>query len=118
MINTEDFERELIERGYIKYKPSPFKDDCVTDSFQKVIKDDSNKRKYFVDWDKWDFSRYVDANHPDLNNPAFEGSTQLTTKDGEVVDITLHAGWGIKKAEEFLAKLFDTGWFKLYDNDY
>lgn len=108
---------DLLDHGYNDYKPSVFDGDCVTRCYQKAFRD-GDDRKYFLTWHEWDFSKYADHRHPELLDHTFEGETQLTTTDGDVINITFLSGWGREKAEKFMEKLFDTGWFKKYDHDY
>lgn len=108
---------ELIKRGYNRFNPTPFDNESVTDCYQKTFRDKNNDRKYFLTYHKWDFSRFADARHPELNYPSYEAETQLTTKDGGVINLTFLHLWKPKEAEEFLEKLFETGWFKKYDED-
>ena len=108
---------ELIKRGYNRFEPSVFDNDSISDCYQKAFWDENSNRKYFLTYKQWDFSRYSDTNHPDLNFPSYEAETQLTTKDGGVINLTFLHLWKPKEAEEFLEKLFETGWFKKYDED-
>lgn len=108
---------DLLDHGYNDYKPGPFDGDCVTRCYQKAFRD-GDYRKYFLTWHEWDFSKYADPRHPELLDHTFEGETQLTTTDGYVINITFLSGWKREKAEKFMEKLFNTGWFEKYDHDY
>lgn len=110
---------DLLKHGYYEYKPSPFDSDCVKKCYQKSFKDKNGNRKYFLTWKEWDFSQYADYHHPELEyQHSFEGNTQLITTDDDAIEITFFNGWSRDRAEKFLKKLFDTGWFEKYDNDY
>ena len=107
-------EKELEKHGYKKYSPSCWDNDCVKDVFQKAVVDDKGNRKYFLDWRKWDFGKY---NLYDFDKPSYEGMVQLETINNQTINITLFAGWELKDAEFFMKRLFDTGWFKKYDDE-
>ena len=106
---------ELIEKGYKIYAPSAFSDDCITDIYQKSFSDEDDKRKYFLTWNQWDFSRY--ASHDEsFNNPIFEGGAQLMTHDENTIEFKFFSGWDIEKAEQMLEKIYQLGDFRKYDD--
>lgn len=110
-----DIESTLIKKGYQRFSPSPFDGECVMKCYQTAVRNNNGDRQYFITWKKWDFSQYKNGNHSELEKPRYEAYTQLTTKDGNVIDITFLNGWEPEKAEEFMEKLFNTGWFRDYD---
>ena len=111
-------DKELIYRGYKPFKPGPFDDECITQGFQKAIRDENDDRKYFITFKKWDFSRYDKVK--ELNDcVSYEGDTQLAyKKNGEFMNITFLHGWEAEEVEEFLDNLFSTGLFEKYDMKY
>lgn len=116
---NDQTEKKLLDCGYCRFKPSPFDGENVTDCYQKAFRDEDDNRKYFLTYHRWDFSQYAYRCHdPNLNKPSYEAETQLTTKNGGVLNITFLSQWEPEDAEEFLAKLFETGWFKKYDDEY
>lgn len=103
---------DLINAGYTRYDPPRFKD-CVTDIFQKCIKDDIGKR-YFITVERWDYSG-ISAQGAAIS-PHFQWWNQMTYKsNGETVEIECFHGWSIEDAEKFYADLWRTGWFKYYE---
>ena len=108
----------LLNQGYEQYKPSPFDGESVKTIFQKVFRNEDNKRKYFLTWKKWVYEKYADSMHPELKDPRYEGETQLCQKKiGQYIYLTFLHGWNAEDAEEFLEKLFEAGWFENYDKD-
>lgn len=106
-------DEQLKENGYQYYAPSILDGECVTGLYQRSFGDDETYKKYFLTWKKWDFSRFADQLHLDLNEPKYEGNTQLGLKDGSgTIDITFLNGWELDKAEKFMKQLFATGWFE------
>ena len=103
-----------IERKSGTDEKVPTISDEPTIDFEKL--DEDGMKKYFLTYHRWDFSRYSDVNHPDLNYPSYEAETQLTTKNGGIINLTFLHVWEPKDAEEFLEKLFETGWFRKYDD--
>lgn len=100
---------ELLSRGYTRYNP-PLHKECVTDFFQKCIKDDVGKR-YYIDIELWDFSRFA-------RNlmPRYQASVQLTHKQtGPVVDIVCHDGWSIDALEQYYDDLWSSGKYEYYE---
>lgn len=112
----KDIEKDLLSKGYHQFKPSGFDGECVTDCYQTAIRNSEGDREYFITWRKWDFSRYNYNNDSHLDEPAYEAETHLNTHDKNVIDITFHNGWEPEAVEEFMKKLFATGWFLEYDN--
>ena len=112
-------DQELIKKKYNRFNPSNLDGQYVTDLYQKSFTDQNNNRKYFLIWKKYDFSKYADRFHKDLNKPRYEGDTQLTfNENNQVINLTFLDGWSTNDAEKFLEKLFATGWFKKYDDLY
>lgn len=105
----------LYKLDYRRFNPGAFESESVTDCYQKAFRDENDDRKYFLTWRKWDFSKYATVDN-NLEEPAYDAYTQLTTKDGDVINIEFLSGWEPQKAEEFLDKLFETGWFRKYDD--
>lgn len=102
-------DEQLEKNGYQYYEPSILDGECVTSLYQRSF----DGKKYFLTWRKWDFSRFADQLHLDLNEPKYEGNTQLELKDGSgTIDITFLSGWELDKAEKFMKQLFATGWFE------
>ena len=109
MLTNEDF----INAGYTRYRPSPY-NECVTDLFEKCVKDDYGKR-YFIHVNRWDFTKYERNGRVNVN---YESTVQLTLKDGCCINIdglSIGTDWTIEKMEEFYAELWDTGKFKYYE---
>lgn len=113
----EDFEKILTDKGYKQFKYSPFNEFFAAACYQTSKKNDKGNRDYFITWRKWDLSKYTSERHPDLDRPRFEAETQLITKDKNVINITFLDGWKPDKVEEFMKKLFETGWFQSYDEE-
>ena len=107
---------ELIEKGYTRHAPNALDDDCITDVYQRSFRYENNKRKYFLTWNKWDFSRYA-AHDESLNNPVFEGVAQLCTHDEKTIEIKFFSGWDIDDAEQMLEKIYRLGDFRMYDKE-
>lgn len=104
---------DLIARGYKRFKPSPLYNDCITDLLQKCFSD-SHGKKYFINANRWDFSRYNDANHK--YEPQYEYDVQLYRKEtGDAVDVSFHNSWSIEDVEEWVEWLFQSGRFKYYE---
>ena len=98
---------ELINAGYTKYKPVPY-NDCVVALFQKCVRDKYGK-KYFININKWDFSRY------EHDHISYETEVQFEHKNGETVEITAFDGWTIPQLEKFYEDIWSLGWFKYYE---
>ena len=105
-------DKELLDAGYKRYDPPSIHADCVTDLYQKCIKDDTGKR-YFISIERWDFSRI--SHRASDTQPSFETTVQFTHKNGETVDITCYNGWEIDQIEKFYDDLWKLGWFKYYE---
>ena len=112
-----DIEKSLKDKNYKEFKPTSFDDECITKCYQSAIRNEDDKRDYFINWKKWDFSKYNYMRRPELNEPRFEADTQLTTKNEKTIEILFFNGWEPEEVEEFMKKLFETGWFKGYDED-
>ena len=109
MLTNQDF----IDAGYTRWRPSPFYE-CVTDLLQKCVTDEYGKR-YYINVNRWDFSRYERSNRTNVN---YESTVQFTLKNGAYINIDgLHVGtdWTIEEMEKFYAELWDTGKFKYYE---
>lgn len=110
-------DQKLLDRGYHKFKPTPFDDESVVACFQTSFCDENDDRKYFLTWKKWDFSRFASPlRNRHLYEPSYEATTQLTyKKNGQSINIDFLNGWEPEDAEAFLDDLFKTGWFEKYD---
>ena len=102
---------ELINAGYTRFDPAPISNECVTDLYQKCVKDDIGKR-YYINVNRWDFSY-----HGQTFNPiGFEANVQFRHKDtGEYADIVCLDGWSLADMEKFYENLWYTGMFRYYD---
>ena len=106
---------ELINAGYTRYEPLPF-EECQTDLYQKLIRDDNGNKKYFINIYVWDFSKYEQPGRKS-DNPHFEVQTQLRhKKTGQHLEIALFDGWSVEDTEKFLEDVFNLGWFCNYEN--
>lgn len=108
-------EEDFFKRGYKRFKSSSFDSDCVSDLYQKAIRDGNDDRLYFIDIKKWDFSRYQNRmqNQPHIS---YEIGTQLTHRETEnALNITFISGWNLDDAERFIEQLWKTGLFRGYD---
>ena len=101
---------ELIKAGYKRWEPSLYKE-CVTDLFEKCVKDEKGKR-YFIHIERWDFSPYE---RQGLDPIRFEATVQFHHKNGETVNIDALNGWSVEEMEKFYADLWNLGWFKYYE---
>lgn len=106
-------DKDLIERGYVEFSPSPFASDGITTCFQKWFKDENGKR-YFITVNKWIEMRhpYTGATFPST----YEYETQLYKKNThDAVNILFHSSWSIEDVEDYMAIMFDSGLFDYYE---
>lgn len=101
---------ELIEAGYERFDPAPISNECITDLYQKCIKDDVGKR-YYISVNRWDFSNFG------KENPiGYETEVQFRHKEtGQHTDIVCLDGWSVSDMEKYYADLWYTGMFRYYD---
>lgn len=108
-------DKDLANDKYNKFSSNAWDNENIECVYQKSFTDENGLRKYFLTWRKWNFSKYS-YKDPSLKEAKWEGNTQLEyKKNGQHIDITFLNGWNTEDAEEFLEKLFETGWFKKYD---
>ena len=89
---------KLIAAGYNRYDPPRF-EDCITDIFQKCIRDKDNNKQYYITCERWDYSNISNGRNIPVR---YEWSVQLTHKEtGEVVNIDCLSGWSIEDVEKY-----------------
>lgn len=104
----------LIKAGYQRWQPSAIDNECVTDLFEKCIKDNVGKR-YFIHIRRWDFSRY----EPTPTPPRYEATVQFELNNGDTIDVEYLCGdWSIEDLEKFYADMWNLGWFKYHERYY
>lgn len=107
--------QDFIDAGYARWDPPKY-ENCITDIFQKCIKDENNNKKYFITVERWDYSSIANSRHIPIR---FEASVQLTHKaTGEVVNIDCLSGWSIEDMEKYYEDQWNTGWYKYYEVSY
>ena len=102
---------ELINAGYDRYDPAPISNECVTDLYQKCVKDDIGK-KYYINVNRWDFTPCGQKNEP----IGYECNVQFRhKKTGEYTDIVCLDGWSVADMEKYYADIWYTGMFRYYE---
>lgn len=102
---------ELINAGYNRYDPAPISNECITDLYQKCVKDDIGK-KYYINVNRWDFTPCGQKNNP----IGYECNVQFRhKKTGEYTDIVCLDGWSVADMEKYYADLWYTGMFRYYE---
>lgn len=104
-MNNQDF----IDAGYQRFTPPPYYE-CVTDLFEKCIRDDKGK-KYFIHVYVWDFSMYERT----PTGIRFESEVNLTLNNDNSVQIKMLDGWTIEQMEQYYRNIWDTGMYKYYE---
>ena len=103
---------EFIKAGYKRFDP-PRYEDCVTDLFQKCIRDEDGNKEYFITVERWDYSPISNGRNIPVR---YDWTVQLTHKNTrETVNIDCLSGWTIEDAEKFYEDLWNTGWFEYYE---
>ena len=105
---------ELIERGYMEYRKSPFDHDGVEHVYQKCFSDERGKR-YFLNVHKW-----ADMTHPHTKETipgGYEFETQLYQKGThEPINLLFLSSWKLEDAEAFVERLFANDMLDYYEN--
>ena len=105
---------KLLERGYVRYKPSRIDGECVTDLYQKRF-DDEGGKKYFITVKRWDLSRFNDALHE--YEPSLEYHVQLyAEKTHAALDLTFFKDWEIEAVEAETERIYSTGAYERYED--
>jgi len=107
-------DKELYDKGFMKYNRTPYQRDGVICNFQKCYRDpEKGNRLFFLDVHKWDFSS---ERIPDIYT--YEITAQLYKKGNhDFFDITFGADFTVEDAEEFIYKLFEYGMIEPYEKD-
>lgn len=99
----------LIKAGYNRFDPPSFKD-CVTDLFQKCVRDKDGNKKYYINVERWDYSPISDGRYIPI---MYQWSVQFIHKgSGETVNIDCLSGWSIEDAEKYYEDQWNTGWYE------
>lgn len=101
--------QDLIDAGYQRFDPPSYYE-CVTDLFEKCIRDDKGK-KYFIHVYVWDFSMYEKI----PTGIRFESEVDLTLNNDNSVQIKMLDGWTIEQMEQYYRDIWDTGMYKYYE---
>ena len=104
-MNKQDF----IDAGYQRFNPPPY-NECVTDLFEKCIRDNKGKR-YFIHVYVWDFSMYEKI----PTGFRFESEVNLTLNNDNDIQIKMLDGWTIEEMEQYYRNIWDTGMYKYYE---
>lgn len=103
---------ELIKAGYKRFDPPRF-EECITDMYQKCIRDENGNRKYFITFERWDYSPISNGRNIPIR---FECSVQFTHKaTGETVNIDCLSGWNLEDIERYYEDQWNTGWYNYYE---
>lgn len=105
---------DLLEKGYIKFKPSKFDSDNVEVLFQKRFDDDIGK-KYFITVKKWKAWKhpYTLETFPSV----YEYNIQMYKKGNRdlALDLLFHSSWNLIDVEKYTDELWNTGLFEYYE---
>lgn len=101
--------QDFIDAGYQRFAP-PSYNECVTDLFEKCIRDDKGK-KYFIHVYAWDFSMYERT----PTGIRFESEVNLTLNNDNFVQIKMLDGWTIEQMEQYYKNIWDIGMYKYYE---
>ena len=108
-------EKELLERGYTRCRPSPVDGDCVTDLYQKRFSDE-NGIKYYINVKRWDLNLRSGA--PRVFPPTLEYEMQLYQAGTHyAVNIVFFNNWALADVEEYAEWMFSSGRFDYYDRN-
>ena len=111
-MNSKLIKKELKEKKFEEYAPTPLFDSDACDKCYQKRYDDEKGKKYFLD------VKHYDLQHPttgaDLSG--YEISTQLYLKDGhKAFNINFLSGITISEAEDFIEDLFKGGKLDYYE---
>ena len=105
---------DLLEKGYVKFKPSKFDGDNVEVLFQKRFDDDIGK-KYFITVKKWKAWKhpYTLETFPSV----YEYNIQMYKKGDRdlALDLLFHSSWNLIDVEKYTDELWNTGLFEYYE---
>lgn len=107
-MNVEDF----IVEGYTRFPPGKYDDECVTDLFQKTIRDDVGNKLYFITVERWDYSSVAQERNIPIS---YNFSVQFNLKKGGTTQVDCFSEFDIESAEDFYNDLWNTGWFLPYE---
>ena len=106
-------DKDLINKGFYQYSPTPFDNGNIEICFQKRYEDNIGK-KYFINIKKWGSWR-----HPHTGEfvpAAYEYNIQLYKKEGhDAIDLLFHDSWNLEEVEKYLDKLWNTDLFDYYE---
>jgi len=103
-------EKELKEKNFREYKPSPLDAASVDKCWQKRYDDEQGNKRYFLD------VKHYELRHPTLDTDlsGYEVSTQLYMKGSHnAFNIDFLDGITITEAEQFINELFENMGIKL-----
>ena len=110
-------DRDLIDRGFKQFAPTPHIDsEGIETRFQKRYDDEVGKR-YFITVNKW--KPLFDIRNGGTWPANYEYEVYFHKEDSEggtkAIKILLYAGWNVDEVEEYVQKLFETGLFEYYE---
>ena len=106
-------DQELLDRGFMQYKPSEIDHESVEACFQKRY-DDEKGKKYFINVKKW--ASYVHPYSGEIFPESYEYDTQLYKKDDhDAINLLFHSTWSLDDVEDYIEKFWNTGLFDYYE---
>ena len=101
----------LTNKGYKKFKPSPWQHESITDLFQKCFKDKHGK-KYFITVNKW--KSWIHPHTGEEFPPAYEITVQFTFNENPV-DMNFFHWDHLDQAEEKIEEIWKKCGFDYYE---
>ena len=107
-------DKELLNRGYHRYDPTPFDREGIVDRFQKRY-DDEKGKKYFIEVIKW-MPMYHPYTGELMNEDPYEYECYLYRKEThDPIRMLFYGGWNLDMVEDHLEQMFNTGMYDYYE---
>lgn len=112
-MNKELTRKDFEEAGYKRFDPPPYeREECITDMFQKCFRDKDGNKLYFITVERWDYTPVARGKNIPIS---YNFVVQFETTEGRTVNVDMFSDFDIEAAEDLTKKIWNTGWFKAYE---